>query len=91
MTTDRGPYPAEYPVQFAVEYPDRPLNRLTSFFRIAAAALPAGIGTPPFRLPLPRWRTAVTGRTEDHGRKPTVLQRDGGLTSHTSLTWPDMV
>ena len=34
MTADQGPYPAEYPVQFAVEYPDRPLNRLTSFFRI---------------------------------------------------------
>ena len=24
----------EYPVQFAVDYPDRPLNRLTTFFRI---------------------------------------------------------
>jgi hypothetical protein len=34
MTADQGLYPAEYPVQFAVEYPDRPLNRLTSFFRI---------------------------------------------------------
>jgi hypothetical protein len=34
MTTDQGPYPDQYPVQFAVEYPDRPLNRLTSFFRI---------------------------------------------------------
>ena len=34
MTTAQGPYPAQYPVQFAVEYPDRPLNRLTSFFRI---------------------------------------------------------
>ena len=34
MTADQGPYPAEYPVNFAVEYPDRPLNRLTSFFRI---------------------------------------------------------
>src|SRR5579862_1940874 len=34
MTTDQGRYPAQYPVQFAVEYPDRPLNRLTSFFRI---------------------------------------------------------
>src|SRR4249920_3155694 len=34
MTTDQGPYPAQYSVQFAVEYPDRPLNRLTSFFRI---------------------------------------------------------
>ena len=34
MTADQGPYPADYPVHFAVEYPDRPLNRLTSFFRI---------------------------------------------------------
>src|SRR5689334_4933556 len=34
MTTNQGPYPAQYPVQFAVEYPDRPLNRVTSFFRI---------------------------------------------------------
>ena len=34
MTTDQDPYPAQYPVQFAVEYPDRPLSRLTSFFRI---------------------------------------------------------
>src|SRR6204780_1955392 len=34
MSTVQGPYPAQYPVQFAVEYPDRPLNRLTSFFRI---------------------------------------------------------
>ena len=34
MTTDQGPYPAQYPVQFAAQYPDRPLNRLTSFFRI---------------------------------------------------------
>ena len=34
MTADEGPYPAEYPVHFAIEYPDRPLNRLTSFFRI---------------------------------------------------------
>ena len=34
MIADQGPYSAEYPVQFAVEYPDRPLSRLTSFFRI---------------------------------------------------------
>jgi hypothetical protein len=34
MVADQGPYPAQYPVQFAVEYPDRPLNRLTSAFRI---------------------------------------------------------
>jgi hypothetical protein len=29
--------PATYPVQFAVDYPDRPLNRLTSALRIFAA------------------------------------------------------
>ena len=34
MTTDTGPYPAQYPVQFAVDYPDRQLDRLTTFFRL---------------------------------------------------------
>jgi hypothetical protein len=28
---------ATYPVRFSVEYPDRPLNRLTTFFRLFAA------------------------------------------------------
>ena len=32
----------EYPVQFSVEYPDRPLNRLSSFFRLIAV-IPIGI------------------------------------------------
>ena len=27
-------YPPQYPVQFSVNYPDRPLNRVTTFFRI---------------------------------------------------------
>src|SRR5215470_4626947 len=27
-------YPAQYPVTFSVDYPDRELNRLTTFFRI---------------------------------------------------------
>src|SRR5918998_2607854 len=32
---DLGPQtPASYPVQFDVDYPDRPLNRLTTFFRL---------------------------------------------------------
>jgi hypothetical protein len=31
-----------YPVQFSVDYPDRPLNRLTSFFRIFTV-IPIGI------------------------------------------------
>jgi len=26
--------PAPYPVQYSVDYPDRPLNRLTTFFRL---------------------------------------------------------
>jgi Domain of unknown function (DUF4389) len=30
-------YPATYPVQFSVDYPDRPLNRLTTVFRIVMA------------------------------------------------------
>jgi hypothetical protein len=36
MTTQEpyGQVNADYPVQFAVDYPDRPLNRATSFFRI---------------------------------------------------------
>src|ERR1019366_5458735 len=42
MTTDQGPYLAQYPVQFAVEYPDRPLNRLTPFFR-SFVIIPIGI------------------------------------------------
>jgi hypothetical protein len=28
---------AAYPVQFSVDYPDRPLNRLTTAFRIFVA------------------------------------------------------
>jgi hypothetical protein len=36
MTTDK-PTHAVYPVQFAVDYPDRPLNRLTTAFRIVVA------------------------------------------------------
>ena len=29
--------PTVYPVQFSIDYPDRPLNRLTTFFRIFVA------------------------------------------------------
>jgi hypothetical protein len=36
MTTDQ-PISATYPVQFAVDYPDRPLNKLTTAFRIFIA------------------------------------------------------
>src|SRR5256885_6108477 len=32
--TPPSPAPPEYPIRYAVDYPDRDLNRLTSFFRI---------------------------------------------------------
>jgi hypothetical protein len=32
-----GAYPVGYPVQFSVDYPDRPLNRLTTFLRLIVA------------------------------------------------------
>jgi hypothetical protein len=34
---EAGPPAAEYPVKFSVEYPDRPLNRVSTGFRIFAA------------------------------------------------------
>jgi hypothetical protein len=34
--------PASYPVQFDVDYPDRPLNRLTTFFRLILV-IPIGV------------------------------------------------
>jgi hypothetical protein len=37
MTESASPDRRSYPVQFAVAYPDRELNRLTTFFRIFAA------------------------------------------------------
>jgi hypothetical protein len=33
-TTTTSPSPASYPASLTVDYPDRPMNRLTSFFRI---------------------------------------------------------
>ena len=37
MTVDAAPAPVGYPVRFAVDYPDRPLNRVSTAFRIFAA------------------------------------------------------
>ena len=36
ITGQAGTGQNPYPVQFSVDYPDRPLNRLTTFFRIFA-------------------------------------------------------
>ena len=37
-----APNEPQYPVQFSVDYPDRPLNRFSSFFRLVAV-IPIGI------------------------------------------------
>ena len=34
MATEAHPTPPPYPASLAIDYPDRPLNRLTTFFRI---------------------------------------------------------
>jgi len=34
MATQASPTPAAYPATLAIDYPDRPLNRLTTFFRM---------------------------------------------------------
>ena len=34
MATEASPTPAAYPATLTIDYPDRPLNRLTTFFRI---------------------------------------------------------
>jgi len=34
MATEASPPPPAYPVTLTIDYPDRPLNRLTTFFRI---------------------------------------------------------
>jgi len=34
MTTEASPTPPAYPATLVIDYPDRPLNRLTTFFRI---------------------------------------------------------
>ena len=65
-TTETG-----YPVQFAVDYPDRPLNRLTSAFRIFTvipiAIVLAALG--PATLGLVRVPTATLA---EQRRRPTA-------------------
>src|SRR3982750_4321977 len=50
----------EYPVQFAVEYPDRPLNRLTSAFRIFTV-IPILVVLAALSGPNVRWGTDYAG------------------------------
>ena len=48
--------PPSYPVTFSVDYPERQLNRLSSFFRIFAA-IPIAI----LVALLPGWRAGARG------------------------------
>jgi Domain of unknown function (DUF4389) len=62
--------PTTYPVQFSVDYPDRPLNRLTSFFRVFVA------------VPILILLGTVAGGTwqwSDNGNTRAVVAGAGGL------------
>lgn len=59
---------ATYPVQFSVDYPDRPLDRLTTFFRVFVAipilivrACRGERGNRPREEGPVRWRPAPAG------------------------------
>ena len=65
--------PAPYPVQLSIDYPDRPLNRLTSFFRIFTV------------IPIAIVLTSVAGETwqstytsSDTGHTTTVVVATAG-------------
>ena len=63
-------YTTTYPVQFSVDYPDRPLNRLTTFFRIFTV------------IPIAIVLGAVAGGTwqwTSNGRTAAVAAGAGGL------------
>jgi hypothetical protein len=58
---------AVYPVQFAVDYPDRPLNRLTSAFRIFVA------------IPILILLGTVSGSAAGSGHNAAAVSGAGGL------------
>src|SRR5262249_18468324 len=62
---------AAYPVQFAVDYPDRDLNRLTTFFRIFVAI--------PILFVLASVSGGSWGSTYANGRQVAVAAGAGGL------------
>jgi hypothetical protein len=62
--------PTAYPVQFSVDYPDRPLNRLTTFFRLFTV------------IPIAIVLGSVAGETWQwsyHDQATTVIATAGGL------------
>ena len=65
------PYPATYPVQLSIDYPDRPLNRLTSFFRIFTII--------PIAIVLAAVSAGGTWESSSSGHATTVAAGAGGL------------
>jgi hypothetical protein len=63
--------PAPYPVQFSVDYPDRPLNRLTTAFRIFVAI--------PILIVLGSVSGGMWAETYSHGRSVAVSGGAGGI------------
>ncbi len=70
MTT-QPPYPAPYPVQVSIDYPDRPLSRLTSFFRIFTVI--------PIAIVLATVSGGGTWESSSSGHATTVAAGAGGL------------
>jgi hypothetical protein len=70
MTT-QPPYPASYPVQLSIDYPDRPLSRLTSFFRIFTVI--------PIAIVLATVSGGGTWESSSSGHATTVAAGAGGL------------
>lgn len=68
-TNQQAPYQqAPYPVQFSVDYPERTLNRLTSFFRIFTV------------IPIAIVLAAVSGETgQGQGDTRVIIAGAGGL------------
>ncbi len=67
----QSPDPAPYPVQVSIDYPDRPLNRLTSFFRIFTII--------PIAIVLSAVSSGGTWESSNSGHATTVAAGAGGL------------
>lgn len=55
---------AEYPIKLSIDYPDRPLNRLTSLFRIFTA-IPIGVIAFIMMQTLPFWQISTSYNTNE--------------------------
>jgi hypothetical protein len=65
-----------YPVQYSVDYPDRPLNRLTTFFRLIVV-IPIAIVLSLVEGALRVWISRATSRSV--GRRGVDRGQDGNL------------